>query len=314
MLFSSSFDRRIVNPLIYVKFWRQACLPTLLYGAELFTLTPTLLLRLERCQSWFLKNIFYVPKFAPGPLLLALSCLNSVEPEIATRKLLLLGRLTNEPKLFPAVKSLFDSRTKSFFDSNIISLDVLPSVAEAVHKYELFHSFENWHISSTFPIYSSWKKIVRDKIFDFERRAWDSFCESHPNMRVVQSCCENVSPFRFWSLANQFPDSVSRLHVKVRLMGNFGLSGSLPWLLNTDGAICFICKEVIESVTHFYLDCSYFRNNFESFWNKLKIKIARSNPIDGAYICNFIKNLDGNNRVLLLLGGLLFHSTMKQIS
>ena len=95
MLFSSSFDRWKVNPLIYVKFWRQACLPTLLYGAELFTLTPTLLSRLERCQSWFLKNIFYVPKFAPGPLLLALSCLNSVESEIATRKLLLLGRLIN---------------------------------------------------------------------------------------------------------------------------------------------------------------------------------------------------------------------------
>ena len=67
----------------------------------------------------------------------------------------------------------------------------------------------------------------------------------------------------------------------------------------------------IESVKH-------FRNNFESLWNKLKIKIARSNPIGGAYICNFIKNLDGNNRVLLLSGGggggLLFHSIMKQIS
>ena len=33
-------------------------------------------------------------------------------------------------------------------------------------------------------------------------------------------------------------------------------------------------------------------------WDKLKIKIARSNPMDGACTCNFIKNLDGNNRVL----------------
>ena len=152
MLFSSNFDRRKVNPLIYVKFWRHASLPTLLYGAELFTLTPALLLRLERCQSWFLKNIFYVPKFAPGPLLLALSCLNSVESEIATRKFLLLGRLINEPKMSPAVKNLFDSRTKSFFDSDITSLDVFPSIAEALHKYELFHYFENWRNSSTFPI------------------------------------------------------------------------------------------------------------------------------------------------------------------
>ena len=159
MLLSSSFDRRKVNPLIYVKFWRQACLPTLLYDAELFTLTHTSLLRLEHCQSWFLKNIFYVPKLAPEPLLLTLSCLNSVESEIATRRLLLLGHLINELKMSPAVKSLFDSRTKSFFDSDVTSLSVLPSIAEALHKYELFHCFENWHNSLTFPIYSSWKKL-----------------------------------------------------------------------------------------------------------------------------------------------------------
>ena len=42
MLLSLNFDWRKVNPLIYIKFWRQACLPTLLYGTELFTLTPTL--------------------------------------------------------------------------------------------------------------------------------------------------------------------------------------------------------------------------------------------------------------------------------
>ena len=87
-------------------------------------------------------------------------------------------------------------------------------------------------------------------------------------------------------------------------MGNFGLNGSLPWLHNTDSAICFICKKDIESATHLFLDCSYFRNNFELLWNKLKSKIAGSNPTDGAYICNFIENLDGHNKVLLLLGGL----------
>ena len=94
------------------------------------------------------------------------------------------------------------------------------------------------------------------------------------------------------------------MHVQVRLIGNFDLNGSLPWLQNTDRAICFICKEDIESVTHFFLDCSYFRNNFESLWDKLKTKIAKSNPTDGGYICNFIKNLDGNSMVPLLLGGL----------
>ena len=40
-------------------------------------------------------------------------------------------------------------------------------------------------IALTFPTYTRWKKIVRDKIFDFERHARDSFCESHPDMMVA---------------------------------------------------------------------------------------------------------------------------------
>ena len=35
-------------------------------------------------------------------------------------------------------------------------------------------------------------------------------------------------------------------------------------------------------------------------WNR--VKIAGSNPTDGVYICNFIENLDGHSKVLLLLG------------
>ena len=58
MISSSNVGRRKTNPLIYVKFWRQACLSSFLLGAELFTLTPCLLLKLERCQSWFLKKLF----------------------------------------------------------------------------------------------------------------------------------------------------------------------------------------------------------------------------------------------------------------
>ena len=91
MIFSANFDRRKVNPLIYVKFWWQACLPILLYGSELFTLTPSLLEKLERCQLRFIRNIFYVPKFTPKQLLLKLSGLNSTESEIAIKKMLFLG-------------------------------------------------------------------------------------------------------------------------------------------------------------------------------------------------------------------------------
>ena len=171
VIFFSNLDHRKVNLLIYVKFRRQACLPILLFGSELFTLTPTLLLKLEHCQSWFLKIIFYVPKFASGPLIQQLSGLNSVKSEIVIKKPLFLGHLIKQSKIFPVVKSLFESRTKSFLNSNIPSLGVLPSIAEVLHKYDLFDYFENWHDSSTFPTYTRLKKIVWNKIFNSERHA-----------------------------------------------------------------------------------------------------------------------------------------------
>ena len=73
MTFSSNLDRWKVNLLIFIKFWRQGCLPSILFGAELFTLTPRLLLKFERCQPWSLKHTFSVPSFAPGLALLKMS-------------------------------------------------------------------------------------------------------------------------------------------------------------------------------------------------------------------------------------------------
>ena len=87
-------------------------------------------------------------------------------------------------------------------------------------------------------------------------------------------------------------------------MGKFGLSGGIPWLGDSDGAFCFVCKQDVESVTHFLLDCSYFKQNFLSLWRNLKIKITVFNQADGVNIRQLIDNLDRHHKVLLLLGGL----------
>ena len=106
-------------------------------------------------------------------------------------------------------------------------------------------------------------------------------------MQIARSCLAYVTPFHFWSLADHFPDLVSRLHVQVRLMGQFGLSGGIPWLRDSDGAFCFVCKQDVESVTHFLVDCSFI-----SLWRNLKLKITVSNQGDRVNICQFIDNLD----------------------
>ena len=67
-------------------------------------------------------------------------------------------------------------------------------------------------------------------------------------------------------------------------MDQFGLSGGIPWLRDSDGAFCFGCRQGVESVTHFLLDCSYFEQNFLSLWRNLKLKITVSNQAGGINI------------------------------
>ena len=126
--------------------------PTLLYGTELFTLTPSLLTKLERCQQWFLKNISHVPKFSLRSLLFRLSSLNSVESQISIKHCFL-GRLLRE-NMAPVVRNLFQIRSQSFFYPDIVSLGVFPSICEALHKYELFSYFESWFSNSVFSSYA----------------------------------------------------------------------------------------------------------------------------------------------------------------
>ena len=59
------------------------------------------------------KIFFYVPNFAPVRLALKLSCLNSIESEIALRKLLFLGRMITENKLTPTKRNFMGHSLQS---------------------------------------------------------------------------------------------------------------------------------------------------------------------------------------------------------
>ena len=114
MIFSANINRRKTNPLIYVKYWKQVCLPSLLFGSEIFSFAPTLLTRLERCQWRFVKIVFHVPKFAFSILIERLAGVNSVKYEIEYRKLLFIGRLLSVLSIPITVKNCFELELKAF--------------------------------------------------------------------------------------------------------------------------------------------------------------------------------------------------------
>ena len=194
----------------------------------------------------------------------------------------------------PTVRNLFESRTESYFDTTITSVGVMLSISEVLVKYDLFQYFESWFNDYTFPTYTDWKRIVRYKIQVLQ-------------LSVRHACCsvffQNMSIQQIWSIADEYPDLVTRLHAQARLMSNFGFNAFAPWLKDTKGTLCFICKD-IENTDHFLLDCPQFKENFDSIWRNLDLKIMRSNLTDGMQITNFIKGLNHQHKIMLLVGGL----------
>ena len=100
-------------------------------------------------------------------------------------------------------------------------------------------------------------------------------------MRVGQACFENIFPYQFWSIADRYPDIVRHFHVQIRLMGNFGINGGVPWLTSTDGEQLPSLKKSVEDVSHFLLDCPNFKDNRESLWSNLSQKVIACNPSEG---------------------------------
>ena len=98
---------------------------------------------------------------------------------------------------------------------------------------------------------NNWKLLVKSKIREKEVSDWKIFCADHPNMQITQAVFDHFAPSKFWSITDHHPDLVSRLHLQIKLMGNFGLNDRVLWLCGTSGALCFICKEGLDDVNHF---------------------------------------------------------------
>ena len=147
--------------------------------------------------------------------------------------------------------------------------------------------------------------MVKTKLRNFEDNVWADNCVNHPGMHIAQECLKNVT--QFCCLADNYPDLVSRIHIQIRLMGNFELYCGVSWHVGTNGSHCLICKQDTDDVIHFLLDCPLFKQNVDSVWLSIKARITETNPLNGTQICNFISNLDRDSKVLVLLGACHCH-------
>ena len=137
-----------------------------------------------------------------------------------------------------------------------------------------------WINADLFPSYSSWKRIVNKKVYKYDKEKLLSYASEFSNLTV--SIFQSLPPHSFWSLNSSFPDLVPKFRNEVRLMGSHGLQRGIPWLKETDQAICPMCKSGTEDLTHFLL---------KFFWESLFSKVGICCPHEAGTFKTFSVNL-----------------------
>ena len=162
----------------------------------------------------------------------------------------------------PLINNLYRLRLLQSFQGpeNYITGFVKDTI-DCLAKYGLEPYLEQWARVSIFPSYSGWKRIVNSKLFDPDRSRIDSMALNDTSPCTYSSVLKNTAPAKFWSLSSLFPDLVPKFRTQIRLIGSFGLQGSVPWLKDSSEALCPLCKAEVEDNIHFFLGAIHLRMN-----------------------------------------------------
>ena len=217
----------------------------------------------------------------------------------------------------PLINNLYRLRLLQSFQGpeNYVTGFVKDTI-DCLAKYGLEPYLEQWARVSMFSSYSSWKRIVNSKLFVIDRSNIGSMALNHTSPCTYSLILKNTVPAKFWSLSSLFPDLVPKFRTQIRLIGSFGLQGSVLWLKDLSEAFCTLCKTEVEDNINFFFNCKSRMNEWDTFWAKLYEKIERVCTSKSKTFKLFISNLDQVTKLSFLAGGLelpLIRELWKQV-
>ena len=184
----------------------------------------------------------------------------------------------------PSLRNLLRSRIDSSFDKDVKSIGILPSICEALNKYDLFNYFKYGSTVQYFPRTATGNQLSKIKFV-----TWRVGC-SWNFVLVIRACMLHKLAKEMSLHPNSGPQQTfTRIWSVVFIPKSDSwvicLNGCIPWLFKTESFLCFTCKENTETVYHHFIECLPFRDNYNSLRSNLKTKIINFNQTDGIKVC-----------------------------
>ena len=185
----------LVNPLQLSSIFIKVCLPTLLYGAELWhCLTINDINKLERFLRLAAKYIQKLPTRTRTDIALGMLGWLPISAKVDLRKLMFLQKLCTM-QTETLTRRIFDVRLQLFILRGCTNqLGFIPDILKTVEKYKLTDYLRSYMSFSSFPSKFVWRNIVSRNVRQFHESAWSQrinhnnefarFVTLHPVLKI----------------------------------------------------------------------------------------------------------------------------------
>ena len=193
-----------INPILSASLVHKICIPTLLYGSELwFNLSNQNIEQMEIFHRFCAKIIQGFDKSTRTDMCLSMLGWLPVQSEIDKRKLGFLQKLCSMPNNLLS-KQIFNARLSMF----VIRYDdkqkgYIPDIFKILIKYDILQFIAKYIDSGIFPNKRTWKKIVQNRIYMYESNKWLQRMRGQHMFERFMSIHPMIKPAIIWKCSSK---------------------------------------------------------------------------------------------------------------
>ena len=174
----------VLNPVTSAQLVKTIIYTEALYGCELWILSKTELLLLERAQRYIAKSIQGLERRTRTDLCNGLLGGTSIEGYIDMKKLLYIGNICRlDNQLLP--RRIFVTRLLMFNANRQNQIGLIPEFMRILNKYNLTQHISSFVDTVEFVCKATWKLMIKHYVHSYEEREW------------LQRMASNIDFYRF---------------------------------------------------------------------------------------------------------------------
>lgn len=259
-LIKSGVHPAALNPITSSKIIKQVGFTKALYGCELWLLTGTELIMLERANRFVAKSIQGFDQRVRSDMCIGTLGWTTIEAYIDTKKLLFLGNLCRlSPNTLP--KRIFITRLYMFLvgSNSYNQTGFIPDISRILVKYNLFHYLSDFLKTGLFTSKYTWKNIVKNAVWKYEEKEWMDRIRNDVEFHRFTKVHPKLRPHILWKLAVKYPEYTDSIHFVVKL------TVSVRDL--NESMLCHKCGMFYTDLTiHISLNCNETELLRDQFW------------------------------------------------